>query len=258
MIYIMPKKLIVLFLLIFAIALPSISSAQTSTVSTNTPTPQRFSDKNDRLRIEPTLKQAIEDRMTTLKPPRGFVKDLIAQKIEGHEQRKQTLQRKINNFKDQRRKNIILKLDDKIASISSTRVKKMNDALEKLDNILAGIKTKSDQITGCNKTQLAEAITAADEATTAASTAIEDQANKTYEININSEDSAKIDVGGVIKQLTEDLRNTHRNIIDVKQKVIKAASELRKLKSCPRISTIPTQNMSNPSVTLEPTDLINQ
>lgn len=226
-----------LMLLLFSLFMPSAVFAQTPTVTSAISYPTSAILKNN-------------DALT-----RQSIKDLLMRKKENHQQRKDALQLKIQQLKDTRRKNLILKLDDKIASISSKRAESMTDALEKLEGILLKIKAKSGQISGCDTTKLNKEIESAQESIASASSAVDILAVKTYDLDFNSEDSVKTNVGVVIKQLTQDLKTAHQNIMKAKQMTINTATELKKLKSCPRITIVPTQNTVTPNVSMAPTDI---
>ena len=84
-------------------------------------------------------------------------------------------------------------------------------------------------ILGLN-TDLAEAIANAHEALASASAAIASQSAKQYVLTVTDETTAKQTVGTTVKQLEQDLRDTHASLLLAKQAVMLAARELGKAK----------------------------
>ncbi len=258
----MPQRYFPVIISSLVLALTHVSYAQALTPTGVTTAPTVSKD----FRIGPTLKQASENRPKTDKSRQENVKDYLEQKKQLHEQKRESLETKLKTFKDLRRKEVVLKLDEKIASISSKRAERMSEALDKLEDILTRIQTNSDGITGCDKTDLNSAIAFAENSLALASVVVDSQAVKSYEFNISAEDSAKTNVGTTIKLVTQDLRNTHQEVIKAKQAVLKAATELRRLKSCVKKtgtpisspSAQPTAFVATPSVTLSPTSTVEQ
>jgi len=223
--------------------------------STLTPT-IADSENKEGLKFGPTIKKTFENRLELQQKKREALKTLIEQKKETMEQRREALNTKMAAFKDQRRKNLVLNLDAKISSISAKRVEKMNQAVARLEEILDGIKTKSDSITGCDKTTLDSVITNAENELNVASNAIEEQAEKIYSITISTEETTKNDVGATIRLLMQDLRSSHQKVVNLKKAIVKAATTLRLTKTCTPITSSPIPTTSaTPSATIAPTGI---
>lgn len=188
---------------------------------------------------------------------REAMKSLIAQKQEVNEQQHALLKTKLQTIKNEKKAEIILKLDTKIASISSRKTNTMTEAITKLQTILDTIKQKEAVLksSSCNTGILDTAIINADSALSAAIALINLQAQKVYTITITDEAAVKANVGKTTKQLEQDLRNTHKGVMDAKQAVMKAAKELKKAQNtCMKISGQPTVQISiTPSASQTPT-----
>lgn len=236
----LPKYFIIVFVLVISIFASTTVFALTPTVIVSpsaipsvTPASKKESDK-------PTKMKKFENRQATLEARMEMRKLRFEERLKLIEQHRENLKTRLETFKDQRKNNIILRLDSKIASISSRRTERMGNAVDKLDKLLDTIKNKAENINGCDKSELSDTILLAEEAVSSASAAIDAQINKTYTIDTTSEETAFDNIGQTIKLLTEDLRNTHKYVQEAKLAVVKAAVDLRKLKACIKINISPS------------------
>lgn len=146
-------------------------------------------------------------------------------------QERNLFKEKVAALKDQRKKTIVERVDERIPEINSNRTTQMSNALARMNDILDRISTKAAALKaqGKNTTALDQAITTARNAITTSQTAVNTQAGKTYTISITTEDTLKTTVGATLKQLTTDLQATHKTVIAAREAVRKAITELAKL-----------------------------
>jgi hypothetical protein len=215
--------------LLLMLTLPTVLYAQTASDSstpavsiTNTIEPTKS------FRIGPTVKAFMQDRNDASHAgTREFMSALKTKMAAEREQ----FQNKLQLMRDERKKNIIIKLDAKIASISSRKTTQMTKTVSTLGTILGKIKTKAAaaKASGIDTTAVDAAIVNADKALASASAAIATQAANQYTINITTDDALKSNVGTTIKQFEQDMRTTFKSVKDAKQAVLAAARELKKV-----------------------------
>lgn len=144
---------------------------------------------------------------------------------------RENLENKLDDLKDERKKELVLKIDDKIASISSKRVAMMLHSLDQMSEVLKKIEEKATALKqgGVDTTTVDSAITNANKALKDAYTIVKAQAEKTYSLQVSDPNSVKTDVGSTVRQMESDLRTAHKAVMNAKQAIVKAAVELRKL-----------------------------
>lgn len=154
------------------------------------------------------------------------------------QERVMTLQEKQRDFKervltikDQRKQTVVTNIDTKIQTINERRTTQMEQALERLSDIIDRIASKAALAKDAGvDTQIADAlIIQAKESLATAQTALNTQAAKTYVIVIEDETTLRATVGETISELTQDLRIVYQLVIDVRQKVVLAAREVAKI-----------------------------
>lgn len=264
----MLRKSIFFLFSLFVFAVPAFAIEEVEPQITRTEKPvvtqiKKFEMDREKI-FSQNLKEKFAEKKASAEAKRMEIKTLLEQKKKITEQQKTLLKNKLQTFRDENKKELVLKLDERIASISSKRTEKMNEAVNKLTTVLDSIKSKANQLDrSCETTNLTSAITKAEEALTSASAAVELQAKKSYPLNITDESTAKENVGSVLKQLQTDLRNTHKAVMDAKKAIVKAAVELNKTKRCANVSVTPliTNTVTPtvlPEVTLTPTTTVTE
>lgn len=152
---------------------------------------------------------------------------------------KATFKGRLSEFKDARKQAIIQSIDQKLVMINTKRTTQMNAIIAKLEAILVRIKAKAGvfKTQGINTAALDNAIAGAEASVATAKTNITNQAAKEYTITLTTETQAKNAVGQTVSGLQVDLRTVRQSIIAAKLAVVKAATELAKLKSTPSVTT---------------------
>lgn len=140
-------------------------------------------------------------------------------------------QAKLAAIKDERKKALLEKIDNRISTINKNSVDKMSLALEKLSTYLTKIaeKTSALKAAGTNTTIVESAIVAAQTAITTARAAVAAQVIKQYVITLGDESTLKTTVGATLSQFRQDISATHKTVQDAKFAVVKAQVEFVKL-----------------------------
>ena len=113
---------------------------------------------------------------------------------------------KLQTIKDQRKKILIERIDAKLSKANTKHTDRFTQVLSNLQTILDKISEDLDK-------------TEAQSAIDAAKLAVENQAAKTYTIQITDETALRLNVGTITSQLRQDLMATHKLVIDAKQGV---------------------------------------
>lgn len=143
-------------------------------------------------------------------------------------------------FKDKKKAETTERIDAKILSVNLERTDKLADALDKLQLILDRIVSKGAEAKnqGKDTSSLDAAIANAKTAIMSAQDLVSAQAGKQYIINATSEATLKFNVGDVVSSFRTDLANVHKSVINAKQAVMKAASELAKIANLSGINPV--------------------
>lgn len=251
----MSKKILSVVIILTLLSPLYVFAEETVTPSTNT-SPK--SDSNEKLPTKQYLQRPLKDQNNRPIPlsstdTKESVKMLLEKRKTANEENRLELKEKLQVIKDERKQELVLKIEEKITNINSRRTENMSEAITKLQTILNSIKGKTTALktNGTNTASVDTAITEAETALAKASTDVQAQAQKSYTITVTDETTLKQNVGSTIKQLTEDLRNTYKSVIAAKQAVQKAARELKKVwhdvKLTPTITTtaIPTMTITS-------------
>lgn len=146
---------------------------------------------------------------------------------------KEVFQQKLALIRDEKKKAIVQKINDRITEINKKMTDKMTLGLTNLSTILANLDSRAITLktTGKDTTSYDASSSKAKSAIATSLTAVNAQAAKTYTITITTEGALKINVGTTVSLFKTDLAAVHKMVIDAKQAVWNAANELVKLKS---------------------------
>lgn len=145
--------------------------------------------------------------------------------------KREKFKEQLATFKDKKRQALVERIDDKITRVNKKRTDHMVQVLNKLSAIRDRLDTKiaSAEAEGKDIDDAQTAIEEANDAIATAQSTVSTQAGKDYVINIPDEGGVKSAVGSVVSQLQQDLRATHKTVVDAKQAVMNAAKEVKKL-----------------------------
>ncbi len=116
---------------------------------------------------------------------------------------RETFKEKIQTLRDEKKKALIIKLDEKIATTNKRRATEMTNQLQKLSDILDKISSRAinAKAEGKDTTAVEDAISEAKIALQTARTAVQTQIDKDYAIEITQKTALRQDVGKTINQL---------------------------------------------------------
>lgn len=172
----------------------------------------------------------------SLREKRQDLRENVQQKRENLreqvQQRKKEFRKQLQTIRDQKKRAAVERINTKIANINKRRTDRMEKTLAKLRGILERISQKAEQAktNGKDTTTVDVAITQAQTALSTTEATVNTQAAKQYTIQIESEEKLRSTVGTTVGGLQQDLRDTHKTVVDAKQKVQQAAKELAKLR----------------------------
>lgn len=151
---------------------------------------------------------------------------------EAHAAARAEFKEKMSELKDERKKNIIEKLDTRFAAVNKKATDHFTQVLDRMSAVLAKIKTKAVEAKAAGRRDTATLdadIVIAENLISSAKFEITQQADKEYVITLSTEDKLRMDVGKTASSLHADLRDVHKTVIEAKQAVMKAASDLAQL-----------------------------
>lgn len=154
------------------------------------------------------------------------------------------LQQKLTGITDSQKSAIVQRLDTRFVNANNTATDRWVDALEVMSSMLdrAGSEAADLKDSGTNTFVLDSAITRARTALTNAETAVANQAQKTYALNITTEESLKMNVGATVSQFSLDLRNTYNTVVAAKQALKEVIASLATLKATDAVQVTPATN----------------
>ncbi|MBI2430748.1 MAG: hypothetical protein HYV39_01895 [Candidatus Levybacteria bacterium] len=212
-----------IFLLAFTFPHAAIAQTESATL---------IDKRQEAIETRQATREAVRERMQERKKD---IREKAQQKREEAKEKfkakRETLKIKIEKIKDERKKTIVERIDNKLSIVNTNRTDRMLEHLEKLSSILEEIKeravlTKAD---GKDTTAVDTAISAAQNTITNAQNAVVTQAGKEYIITITTEQALKNTIGKTVSQLQQDLKVTYKAVVDAKQAVQAAARELAKI-----------------------------
>lgn len=200
-------------------------------------TPQTFAQETTA--VTPTTTTTIAPNKGIGRQVRQAAKEQRMMNKEQKQEMRAAFKEKLSQFKDTRKQAVIQSIDQKLVMINTKRTTQMNAIIAKLEAILVRIKAKAGvfKTQGINTAALDSAIAEAEASVAAAKTNVTNQAAKEYTITLTTETQAKNAVGQIVSGLQVDLRTVRQSIIAAKLAVVKAATELAKLKSTPSVTT---------------------
>ncbi|RJQ26029.1 hypothetical protein C4577_04340 [Candidatus Parcubacteria bacterium] len=152
--------------------------------------------------------------------------------VEQVTQKRENFQVRVQEIQDQRKRELVERLDEKVSNMNQKRTDKMAVILDKLQSILDRINQRTDEVksNGTDVSSVAEEITNAQMMIDEAKNVIADQVGKEYVFNLVStdEEGVRNNVGTTITQFKADMTEAHKGVVAARQAVLKAAQELRK------------------------------
>ena len=146
---------------------------------------------------------------------------------------KELFKSRVETIRDAKKKQTVLTISSKIASINKNVTEKMSSALDKLDTVLKNLINQTATLKSDNKDTLSIETDTVDAqvALTEAQTEVLAQASKEYVLQISSDEATlKESISPMIASLNKDINLTHQSVIKAKDAVIKIYREISELK----------------------------
>jgi hypothetical protein len=139
---------------------------------------------------------------------------------------------KLQTIKDERKKTIAEHIDQVISDRNAKWVEHWNNVLKRLTEILNKIQTRADKAAknGKDISQVSQSVQEAANTVAAAQTAVNAQAEKTYTINVTSEESVGQEVRTMVANFRADVKSVISKIMAAREAVKKSYNALKEIK----------------------------
>lgn len=176
--------------------------------------------------------EQLENRKASLQK----AKETIAQK-------KDELKTKISAVKDEAKKKILEKVYNNINALNERLTKHYVNILNRIEVVLKKIETRAQiaKENGRNVVGVETAITTAKNAILTSRTAIDAQTQKTYELQITTENALRNNVGVARKLLQSDLTKVRQTVAAAHQAVKNAAVKLAQIAKVDELKPVENQ-----------------
>ncbi len=228
------KSFLIIFIVSLLFAFTTIVKAQTVDTNQISPTIQPTVTKPPTVnavnkaaienKIKGNINKTVENFQTLLEEKRKVASDSYRLKI-------QTFKAKLDLIKDQKKKELTDKINNKIADLNKKYTDKFMEVLDKLSNILTTLTDKANaaKAAGKDTTNLFNAITSAQNKITAAKTAVLDQAGTNYVAQISGDATLFTSVGQIVRQFEADIIAVKNIVLDARQAVMNVVTQLAKV-----------------------------
>lgn len=192
--------------------------------------------KKEREATRATLKEKHELLQQELKEKReDFLSEVKTQREETKaefEAKREAYREKFTTLRDEKKKDILENLAQRITKINAERIERMTAHVAKMNEILQRIVAKAaeEKDKGRDTASVDSAVSAAQSAIVAAQDAVAIQAGKEYIVAITSETNLKNDVGLVKRTLESDMKAVHEKIVAARKAVSSAIRVLATLR----------------------------
>lgn len=175
------------------------------------------------------------------------IEEKRTQQLKRNTDRKAEFAEKVEQLSDEAKKAALERIASAIETMNENRTNAWANVLDRLSEILERIKTKVENLATENSDVAAveELITSAETSISNASSAVETQAQKTYELDIEDEQTLGQVVRPVVQQFKQDLRTTLTSIQSARDAVRQAARGLAQINANLNTENIETNTQNN-------------
>lgn len=175
------------------------------------------------------------------------IEEKRTQQLKRNTDRKAEFAEKVEQLSDEAKKAALERIASAIETMNENRTNAWANVLDRLSEILERIKTKVENLATENSDVAAveELITSAETSISNASSAVETQAQKTYELDIEDEQTLGQVVRPVVQQFKQDLRTTLTSIQSARDAVRQAARGLAQINANLNTKNIETSTQNN-------------
>jgi TolA-binding protein len=128
----------------------------------------------------------------------------------------------LQNFRDQKKAQVVEKVNDRMSKINETRTENMLKKLTKMTEIVTKLESRVNSVVDKDTTAAKSAITQAKSDIASASAAVNAQAEVDYPIEATEEAVIKDEVVGQRLNLHSDLRAAHQAVVNARKSVTNA------------------------------------
>lgn len=160
-------------------------------------------------------------------------RDAIVQRREAAQQKREEFKARLQTIRSEKKKAAVERIDTKIANTNEVHTVRFTSILAKLQSILDRVSQKAQEAKTNERDTAAldSSIVSAQAAIDSAKTVVSAQAAKGYVVSISDEKALRNSVGSTVSQFRKDLRDVYKAVVEAKQAVQKAVSELAKIAS---------------------------
>ena len=178
------------------------------------------------------IKDTAEQKKAALEEKKNQIKNLAEQKKASIEAKRGEIKDKLAAVRDEKKKALIVRIGEKLANINKNRTDHLLKILTRLEEIVKKIETRTAEVKGKGiDTSVVDAAVATAKTSIAnAQVAVTAQAAKVYTITVNSETTAKNEVGQFMKGLEADLKTVRDLVKAAQESVMRAAVALKGLR----------------------------
>ena len=177
---------------------------------------------------EATARENTRDRWEVLEASREAKRKEVKANVQA---KREETKAKIQNLRDEKKQKVVERIQAKLGDVNKRRTDHFLEVLKRLSTILDKIQSRTEKAKseGKNVTSVETALASARTAITSAETAVNVQKEKTYQITVNSDTTAKNDVGATTKQLQQDLQTVHETVKAARDAVQNVYKEIKAL-----------------------------
>lgn len=157
------------------------------------------------------MREDARERWEELKTNREAKREQVKENMQA---KREETKAKMQNLRDQRKQKTVERIQMKLGDVNNRRTDHFLEILKRFSTILDKIESRTEKAkaVGKNVTSVETALAEARTAIATAETAVNAQKGKTYQITVNSDTTAKNDVGVMTKELQQDLQTVHDSV----------------------------------------------
>ncbi|MBU1326852.1 hypothetical protein KKB64_00465 [Patescibacteria group bacterium] len=182
-------------------------------------------------------KAEVKQRWQELKEVREVKKQEMQNKAA---EKKVAIQARIKDMKDGKKKQIAVRIQERLSAINTARTEHFTKFLERLSTVLDKIESRTEKAkaAGKNVSSIETAITEARIAIASSQAMVDAQKAKGYQLVVTDDTTAKTEVGATVKKLQEDLGAVRASLKTAQTAVQKVFGQLKSIQGIDEVSTV--------------------
>ncbi|MDP1706334.1 MAG: hypothetical protein Q8L36_00760 [bacterium] len=154
------------------------------------------------------------------------------------ETKREALKEKLSIIKDEKKQEVVSRLNENINELNKKKTEEFSKVVAKLEGIWASIQKRASQVAqnGVEVGFISDTQIQINSLFSAAKDSLNQQAGKSYELNITTENNLKTDIGQVRQTLESDLKAVREKMGAIKELLYKTAIQLNQV-SAPSVET---------------------